>query len=139
MQDEFEFHEYDGQPIRLGPFTITTSRVVHPVPGYGMRVERAGKVLAYSGDTGPCDALVELARGADLLLVEASFREGDDNPPGLHLTGREAGEAARKAGVGTLVLTHIPPWHDKSGAVDEAREVFDGRTELAATGSTYDV
>jgi ribonuclease BN (tRNA processing enzyme) len=41
--------------------------------------------------------------------------------------------------VGTLVLTHVPPWHDKALAVAEARPVYDGRVELAATGATYDV
>jgi ribonuclease BN (tRNA processing enzyme) len=139
MNDEFEFREYDGQPIRIGPFTVTTTRMVHPVEAFGLRVEQDGHVLAYSGDTGPCPALVDLAKGADLLLAEAAFRDGEENPDDLHMTGRQAGEAAARAGVGTLVLTHVPPWHDKALAVAEARPVYDGRVELAATGATYDV
>lgn len=139
MNDEFEFHVYDGQPIRLGPFTVTTTRMVHPVEAFGLRVEHDGRVLAYSGDTGPCSALVDLAKEADLLLAEAAFREGEENPDDLHLTGREAGLAAARAGVGTLVLTHIPPWHDRQAAVAEARPVYGGCVELAATGATYDI
>ena len=139
MTEEFDFYEYDGQPVRVGPFTITTSRLVHPVETYGLRIEQDGRVLAYSGDTGPCPGLVDLAKGADLLLAEASFREGEENPEELHLTGRQAGKAAARAGVGTLVLTHIPPWHDREPAMAEARLEYDGRIELARTGATFDV
>jgi ribonuclease BN (tRNA processing enzyme) len=139
MSCEFEFHEYAGQPVVVGPFTVHPTRLCHPVPTYGLRVQADGKVLAYSGDTGPCEALQEVAAGADLLLCEAAFVEGGDNPVDLHLTGKQAGAAAAAAGVQTLVLTHIPPWHDNEIALREAREVFAGPLELAATGSTYEL
>jgi ribonuclease BN (tRNA processing enzyme) len=139
MRAEFDFHEYDDQPVRLGPFTIWPTRVAHPVVAYGLRVEADGHTLAYSGDTGPCPQLVELAKGADLMLAESAFLAGDDNPGDLHLTGTDAGTAAAAAGVGRLVLTHIPPWHDKRLALAEARAVFDGPVGLAATGDTYDL
>ena len=58
-----------------------------------------GRTVAYTGDTGPCDALDSLATGVDLLLAEASFRHGKDNPHDLHLTGRDAGEVAARTGV----------------------------------------
>ncbi|MGA8209126.1 MAG: MBL fold metallo-hydrolase [Nocardioidaceae bacterium] len=137
MTDEFDFHEYDDTPIRLGPFTIHAARVVHPVAAYGLRVEAGGRVLAYSGDTGPCRQLVDLAKGADLLLAESAFVERPDNPVDLHLTGRQAGAAATEAGAARLVLTHIPPWHDPQVCLTEARQVFHGPLDLAATGSTY--
>jgi ribonuclease BN (tRNA processing enzyme) len=139
MDREFDFHEYDGGPIVFGPFTVTTTEVAHPIDAFGLRIESGGHALAYSGDTGPCAALVELAKDADLLLAEAAFREGGDNPTDLHLTGRQAAEAAVKAGVGALVLTHIPPWFDGQDAFDEARPVFDGRLAIASTGATYDI
>ena len=137
MSAEFDFYEYDDQPIRLGPFTIRPARVVHPIPAYALRVEADRHVLAYSGDTGPCQELVDMAAGADLLLCEAAFLESGDKPADLHLTGKQAGVAAAEAGVGRLVLTHIPPWHDKQAAMAEAREAYDGLLDLAATGSTY--
>lgn len=137
MSAEFEFHEYDDQPIHLGPFTILPTRVVHPVPAYGLRVESGGRTLAYSGDTGPCTELVDLARDADLLLAEAAFQDGVVNPTDLHLTGVDAGRAASKAAVGRLLLTHIPPWHDREVALAEARTQFDGQVELASTGRHY--
>jgi ribonuclease BN (tRNA processing enzyme) len=139
MAAEFEFHEYADAPLTIGPFTIRPVRVVHPVPAYAFRVEADGAVLTYSGDTGPCDALVEAAKGADLLLCEAAFQSGADNPTDLHLTGADAAAAATAAGAGRLVLTHIPPWHDKQVALGEARAGYDGPIELAATGATYDL
>ena len=60
----------------IGPFTVDTARVAHPVEAYAIRVTEnaaGGGTLVFSGDTGPAPALVELARGADLLLVEAAF------------------------------------------------------------------
>ena len=82
----------------IGPFTVTVDRVNHPVETYGVRLEHDGRVLCYSSDTAPCDSLLRLAQDADVFLCEASYLDGVDNPPDLHLTGREAGEAATKAG-----------------------------------------
>ena len=62
--------------MRLGPFTVTPTQVAHPVETYAMRIEEGGKVLVYSGDSGPSATLVEVAKGADLFLCEASFVEG---------------------------------------------------------------
>jgi ribonuclease BN (tRNA processing enzyme) len=140
MSEEFDFHEYDDRgEVTVGPLNVAVTKVSHPVEAYAMKVVHDGRSLVYSGDTAPCEGLVDLARGADLFLAEASFREGEDNPGGLHMTGKEAAEAAAAAGVGQLVLTHIPPWYDSKTTLDEARPVFDGPLELARSGATYDI
>ena len=113
MSAQFDFHEYDDQVIELGPFAIRPTRVVHPVAAYGLRVEADGHVLAYSGDTGPCAQLVDLAKGADLLLAEAAFQTGRTNPVDLHLTGAEAGAAATRA----LADTYNPLTNSQYGAI----------------------
>lgn len=136
MKEEFEFHVY-GDPITVGPFAIQSWEVPHPVTAYGLRLTAFGKTLAYSGDTGPTAVLNELAADADLFLCEASFRSCDDNPPELHLTGREAGEAATAAGAKRLVVTHVPPWHDAQEMLAEASKTYDGPLELAAQGAVY--
>ncbi|MGH3500637.1 MAG: MBL fold metallo-hydrolase [Nocardioidaceae bacterium] len=138
MSREFEFYEYDAQaaPIQVGPMQVEVARVAHPVPAYALRVSHEGRTLVYSGDTGPCDALVDLAQGAGLLLCEASFLEDDDNPADLHMTGREAAEHAAKAGAERLVLTHIPPWYDAERVLAEAAPYFSGDLSLAAPGRT---
>jgi ribonuclease BN (tRNA processing enzyme) len=136
----FTFTEWsDEAHYDIGPMHVTVRTVAHPVACFAMRVEHAGRSLVFSGDTGPTDALVSLARGADLLLCEASFVEGDVNPPGLHLTGRQAGDHAERAGVGRLLLTHIPPWRDPDRALAEATPAFGGRLGLAEPGASYDV
>jgi len=135
MTDVFEFSTYPEGPLEIGAARVTAARVVHPVPAYALRVEYGGKALVYSGDTAATPSLVDLARGADLLLCEAAFLEGDSNPAGHHLTGRQAGEHAAAAGVRQLMLTHILPWGDPTRAVAEAREAFDGPVALARPGA----
>jgi len=137
----FDFREWTPAPLHVGPLTVTAVRVAHPVEAWALRVEHGGRSLVYSGDTGPTPALVELASGTDLALFESSFQEGrdDDAPPDLHLTGRQAGEHAARAGATRLVLTHLPPWNDPDVSLAAARAAFDGPVELAASGVSYDV
>jgi ribonuclease BN (tRNA processing enzyme) len=125
----------------IGPFTVTVARAAHPVETWAMRVEHDGSVLAYSADTGPCEALVEVAANADLALFESSFEEGRDDaaPADLHLTGRQAAEHAGRAGVRRLVLTHLPPWNDPDTSLAAATAAFDGPVELARPGATYEL
>jgi len=137
MNDEFAFKRLRKGTFDIGPFTITAKRVLHPIEAFAFRIEHEGKVLVYSGDTAVCDALVELAEGADILLAEAAFRDDEDNPPGVHMTGSEAASVARDACCKALVLTHVPPWHDKLDALHEAEGVFLGPISLAAEGAGY--
>lgn len=129
-----------GNTFETGPFTVRVTRVDHPVEAYAIRLEAGGRTLVYSGDTGPCAALDRLAKGADLLLAEASFQEPRDNGLlGLHLNGREAGESATAGGVGRLVLTHIPPWTDAELNLAAAGAAYDGPVNLATPGAVFQI
>ena len=139
LTSAFTFHALAPETWRIGPFEVTTVRMNHPVETYGFRFEHRGRVLAYSADTGPTEALIELARGADLLLSEATFLEEPDLPPDLHLTGRQAGEHAARAGARHLVLTHIAPGTDKQRSFAEAEAVYGGPISLAAPGQEFDL
>lgn len=137
---------FDFRPLvsefsfEIGPFRVAVDRTVHPVETYGIRLEHDGRVLTYSGDSGICDSLVRLASGADLFLCEASWIDGRDHAPEVHLSGREAAEHAARAGAGRLVLTHIPPWNDPAVTEAEALAVpFDGAVEVARPGATYTI
>ena len=138
MNEEFNFVTYDG-PVELGPFTVTPFSVVHPVPAYALRIEAGDRVLTYSGDTGACDGLEHAAEGAHVFLAEAAFCENEKHVTDVHLTGRECGLTAAKAGVDRLVLTHIPAWHDKEVAMQEARDVWTGPLELAFKGAVFEI
>jgi ribonuclease BN (tRNA processing enzyme) len=138
MTGEFDFGDH-APVVEVGPMTVEAVAVAHPGPAFGFRVRAGGRTLAFSGDTGPCAGLDDLASGADLLLAEASFRSGDDNPPDLHLTGADCGRAAARGDVGRLVLTHVPPWFDPALAIAEAKAEYAGEIELASAGAVFEI
>lgn len=123
----------------LGPFAVSFARVNHPVPTTAVRFTHGDRTLVYSADTGESDALVTLADGADVLLCEASFGPDDTYIPGLHLTGKQAGEHADRAGVERLIVTHVPPWGSRQDAADEAATAFAGPVEIAQPGAQYEI
>lgn len=111
----------------------------HPIPTYAMRIEYRGQVIAYSGDTKPCQSLLDAASGADLFLCEASATEEDAAFAATgHLTARQAGEVAKQAGVQRLLLTHLWPFYDNGTLLQQCRDVFPG-AELADERKTYRV
>ena len=130
----------DAQPVEIGSLNVVPRLVCHPTESYGMRfTDPAGAVFVYSGDTGYCDALIELASGADVFLCEASWTHSPDRPPKLHLSGTEAGRAAAKAGVHELLLTHIPPWTSREDVISEAKAEFDGPVHAVVCEESFDV
>lgn len=129
---------YDGHTGRHGELLITAHTVQHDVEAYGLRVETGGRALAYSGDSGPCAALTELALDADLFLCEADIdahREGEQ----VHLTPEDAGATARAAGVRQLLVTHVGPTLTTEAATARAASVFGGPTAAARVGETRTV
>ncbi len=126
----------DGE---LGPLSVSFAPTNHPVPTWAVRLEHDGKSLVYSADTGESPELVTLATGADLFLCEATFMPGEPYVPDLHLTGKQTGEHAARAGVDRLVVTHVPPWGSPAVAADEAASTFDGSVEIAVAGAAYTV
>ena len=113
------------------PWHITSTPVNHgDTPTFGIRATHEhGAVVAYSCDTAPCDAVVDLAQGADLLIHEANGAG-----PG-HSSMVEAADIARAAGVDRLVLVHLPPG-PKQEPLQAARDVFPATT-LGVEGKSY--
>jgi ribonuclease BN (tRNA processing enzyme) len=138
MTERFTFETLAPGTFEIGPFRIAADHMNHPVETFGFRVDQGGMRLAYSADTGQSEALVRLAEGADVLLCEASFLDAPDLPAGVHLTGRQAGEHAARAGVRELVLTHLVTWNDTAASLAEATAAFDGPVSLAAAGRVID-
>ena len=123
---------------RLGPFEVRTARTEHPMECHAVRLSAHGSSLVYTGDTGPSDRLAQLAQGADVLLAEAAHPEGEEQPPGLHLTGRQAGELAAAARVDRLLVTHVPAWVDSAAQLAAARSAF-AASELVLPGATFEI
>ncbi|CCG02111.1 MBL fold metallo-hydrolase [Blastococcus saxobsidens] len=139
LTDVFDFVPVGPGAFRLGTFDVELARTAHPVETYAIRLTAGGRSLVYTGDTGPSDRVIELARGADVLLAEAAHPDNvPDQPPALHLTGRQAGQHAAAAGVARLLLTHVPAWVDHIGQLFAASSVF-SETELVRPGGVYEI
>ncbi|RAY15802.1 MBL fold metallo-hydrolase [Actinomadura craniellae] len=139
MQESFDFQTLTPGSFDIGPFAVTTARMNHPTETFGLRIEQGGAAFAYSADTGESDTLVRLADQADMFLCEASWSERCLTPD-LHLTGREAGEHAIRAGADKLVLTHLIPWETDGPqrTLTAAKESgFSGDITLAREGDRY--
>jgi ribonuclease BN (tRNA processing enzyme) len=140
VDDVFDVHEVEvGEELEVGSLRVATAPMRHSVPTFGVRVEADGVAMAYSADTGPAEELTTLAAGAHLLVAEASWQDdGQDRPP-IHLTARQAGEAATEAGAGRLVLTHIRPYLDPDRSREEAAASDDGDLLVAPEGRVLEV
>ena len=139
LLDVYDFHEVGAGSLSIGPFAVTTAVTSHPVECHAVRLEAGGRTFTYSGDSGECAPLIELASGTDLFLCEASWEHADTNPVGLHLSGRQAGEHAAMAGAKKLLLTHVVAWTDSQVVLAEAKQAFRGDVTLATCGTTYQV
>jgi ribonuclease BN (tRNA processing enzyme) len=120
----FDVSEYEPRrPFTVAGLDVTAVPVVHyNIDAYGFRVQD-DRVLAYSGDTGPCDELVELGRDADVLLCEATLERGElDGPLRGHLAPDEATAAAEAAGAKRLLLTHRPRELPLSDSIELAHD-----------------
>jgi len=116
MTEEFDFTTWPAAgPVALGPFEVRVARVAHPVESYGMRIRAGGSTLAYSGDTGPCDALESLADGADVLLAEAAFVESEGGAAGRSAYDRPGRRHACRSGRRTTAAAHPHPALDRPG------------------------
>jgi ribonuclease BN (tRNA processing enzyme) len=112
FDDSYTVDEYDpAVPLVIGPLTIRFNKGRHYVPAWGLTVEAPdGARLAYTGDTGPSDSVVEFSTDADLLLIEAALRlpAHDDLERG-HLTAEEAIDMATRARARSTLLVHYSP------------------------------
>ena len=129
-----------GGDLTIGPVDVLSATLPHPRPNLGFRLTNRGRSLVYTGDCGPSEALIELARGADVLLAEATY--ADAVPPeivgSLSSAGDVGGEAAR-ARVGRLVLTHLMPATDEEAAIAAAARHFAGPIAVARPGLVIEV
>jgi ribonuclease BN (tRNA processing enzyme) len=125
--DAFDLHEYDEGGFEAAGFRVEPHRVLHyDLLAYGFRASADGRTIAYSGDSGPSDALPDLARDADLFVCEATLLQ--PNPEGGirgHLAADEAVEAFEEAGAKRLLITHRPVERPLDTSLEQA---YDGMT-----------
>ena len=136
--DVFDIHIIsDGALFEFDALEISFIELVHLVESYGVRIRGDGKILAYSGDTGVCDALSRVAENADIFLCESTFCGGFSAEQTHHLSANTAAKIAATTGVQKLLLTHF---HSKQRehAYMEAHRCFSNVT-LTKIGETYSI
>lgn len=129
--------------VTIGGVEIRYARTEHPVYCLAVRITAGGRSFAFSADSAwqpdsdaPVrTALPELARGADLLICEASMYAGQEEAAKQagHMTAPQVGQLAAEAGVKRLALTHYPHYGDHRDLARQAAATFGGDVELIAT------
>ena len=141
LDKAFALSEYDpSQTIDVGSLRVRFQPVPHYLPSNAIQVRcTAGGCVTFGADHGPTDVLDGFAEASDLMLLEATLPRPEREGPRGHLTPAEAGEHARKARAGRVVLTHISDELDHEWARREAEATFGGPVDVAAEGATYDL
>jgi ribonuclease BN (tRNA processing enzyme) len=140
VEQVFRWHPLPADPYEVGPFRLASWALPHFVPNAGVRLSSTGLTIAYTGDTGPDPALVELGRDADLFIMDSSDPSQQESgppqsdPERMLLSAAEAGSAAQAAGARRLLLTHFLPGNDREQSRSAAAEVFAGEILLADEG-----
>jgi ribonuclease BN (tRNA processing enzyme) len=131
----FEGHELDDHHrVVIGDVTLHSRHVCHSVPTFGVRAEHRGRVFVYSGDSGPCDSLIELARDANLFVCESGATKASPGQTAYHCTPEDAGRIASASGTGSLLLTHLAPGLAPDQALKRAAGARGGVVSLAQVG-----
>lgn len=125
------------------PFPVTCRFLWHADPCFGYRVELDGKVVAYCTDTGICDNSVALAKGADVLIHECSYKSGQVDKQWPHTVPEDAAQVAGRAGAKQLILFHFDAevyttLEERKEAAARARKTF-GNTVAAVDGMELEV
>ena len=125
-----------GDTVVLGALAVAFHRTDHVAETLAVRIDGGGRSLGYSADTGPDWPLAQLGTGLDLVLAEATYTVDHEGIAG-HMSGRQAGDQARRAGVARLVITHRWPTVDARTVADEASRAFGRPVEQAAIGKEF--
>ena len=126
---ELEIHELEHKQIEIADATIKAYPMYHSRPVNGYRIEYQGRSLAFSGDTGMCDQVIELNRAVDLAILECSLP--DDQPFEYHLTPGQEGHIAAASGCRRLLLTHFYPMMDTIDIIGRVKKQYNGVISLA--------
>lgn len=131
-------HEIEGDEWSGNGWKVRTGPVLHSPESIAYRLfDDRGRSVVYSGDTGYCDSLIELARGADLLVSECSFPNAVDLP--AHLNPSKVGRIAHQAGVKKVLLTHLYPPCDDIDIVEECGREFKGEVIKSEDGMILEI
>ncbi len=129
--DWLDLQEIEGGTLEWPGLKLSARPVEHAgIPANAYRLETGGCSIVFSGDTRYCRSVVEIATGADLLVIEASVPDGPEGTE-VHLSAEQAGRVAAEAGVPKVVLTHFYPVCDEVDMVALCAKEFGGEVVVA--------
>ena len=137
----FDLEEYDpSAATQVDELAVTFAPGAHYIPCWAISVQGSKRVV-YTADTGPSDAVTQLARRADLLIAEATYMSvaEERNHNRGHLTPEEVGDLASLANPSKVLITHLWPHRDPQLMLSKAKAVFAGDVALAVQGETYEL
>lgn len=139
LAEAFEGRELaPGTAQRFGGLEVTAHRVDHGESAFALVARLDDRAVCYSGDAAGGDALVDAARGCDLLLAEATLPERYAGAA-PHMTASEAGRVAEEAGAGRLALVHVWPTNDPQEILEAAKGAFSGPVSIAREFDVFDI
>jgi ribonuclease BN (tRNA processing enzyme) len=140
IENAFVLEEYEGgQAVEIGPITASFHPVPHFIDTFAINLSSDGNKITYGADSRPGEELVEVARDADLLLVEATLPRPERTGIRGHMTPEEAGDHAKRAGVKRVVITHLSDELGDEWAREQAERGFGAPVEVARAGASYEV
>lgn len=132
-----EFHRFSGKDqmelINNDQLHVCAFPVCHMIPAIGLKMEISGRSFCYSSDTAPCEKVIEMAIGVDILIHEATGKSDGHSSP------EQAGHIAQKAGVKSLYLVHYPANTNLDNLLSLASGTFDGKIIIAEDLMTIDL
>ena len=144
MRLEVRDLEIGENSIKLpkGRLDLDMRYLIHKDPCVGYAFALEGKKVVYCTDTGVCDNMDALAKGADILITECSWRQRNQSPDWPHLAPEDAAETAKKAGAKRLILTHLDALQyqslsERKEAESKAKSIFPA-TILASDDMTVE-
>ena len=130
--EAFELPRDRGGPLELPGCSLTWAPSDHRPESIAYRLDSDRGSFVYTGDTGYTESVVELARGADTVLIDCTFP--DTRPFPGHLTPSGVARIASEAGVERVVLTHLSPEAERRDLVSEVAQGYAGEVIVAEDG-----
>ena len=121
----------EGTEERIGPFSVSYMRTIHPVPCLAVRLSCDGKSIVYTADGAFSDRIAAFAASSDILIAECSFYPGIVNRNAGHMDACDVAELAVAASPGKLVVSHLPVYGNREEILCCIKERWNGEVILA--------
>lgn len=121
----------EGIPEKIGPFSISYIRTIHPVPCLAMKLSYGGKSVVYTADGAFSEKIAEFSSSSDILIAECSFYPGTGSQESGHMDVYDVVKLAAAASPGKLIVSHLPVYGNRNEILDYIKGRWNGEVLLA--------